>query len=178
MLVCDQPLVRSTPNSTNRSVVLISIVLTIPTIPTVSARLTVISKNVSIWPISELKLAWASFMLRASKPGWAFSIAAASAVVACGVVSLDVDAGDRVLGLVQHGPRRLDVHDDDDVQDHRAGLIDADDLERLAADPQGVADLLGVALGVGMLAGDLPADHDIRLASVAGLEEPALRRFP
>ena len=30
---CDQPLVRSTPNSTNRSVVLISIVLMIPTIP-------------------------------------------------------------------------------------------------------------------------------------------------
>ena len=48
MLLCDQPLVRSTPNSTNRSVVLMSIVLMIPTIPTASARLTVISKNVSI----------------------------------------------------------------------------------------------------------------------------------
>jgi len=66
---CDHPLVRSTPNSTNRSVVLISMVLTIPTMPTVSARLTVMNKNVSTCSISELKLAWASFMLRASKPG-------------------------------------------------------------------------------------------------------------
>ena len=86
--------------------------------------------------MSELKLAWASFMLRASKPGWAFSIARRERGVVGGVVSFDVDAGDRVFGLIQDGPRRLDVHDDDDVQDHRAGLIDADDLERLAADVQ------------------------------------------
>ena len=37
-----------------------------------------------------------------------------------------------------------------------------------------VADLLGLALGVGMLAGDLAADDDVRLALIAGLEEPAL----
>ena len=86
-------------------------------------------------------------------------------------------------------PRRLDVHDDDDVQDHRAGLVDADDLERLAADVQGIADLLGLALRVGVLAGDLAADDDVRLALVLRVEErpspfslrargkTALRRF-
>ena len=45
-------------------------------------------------------------------------------------------------------------------------------VERLAADLQGVAHLPRLALRVGMLAGDLAADDDVRLSPVAGPEEP------
>ena len=66
-----------------------------------------------------------------------------------------------------------DVHDDHDVQEHRAGLVDADDRERLAADLERVADLLGAPLGVGEVAGDLLADDDVGLALVLGAEDTA-----
>ena len=48
----------------------------------------------------------------------------------------------------------------------------SDDLKRLAADQQGVADLLGGAVAIGVIAGDLGADQDIGLADVVELEVP------
>ena len=43
---------------------------------------------------------------------------------------------------------------------------------------QGVAHLPRLALRVGMLRGDLPADDDVRLSLVTGLEEPPLAVLP
>ena len=91
---------------------------------------------------------------------------------------LHVERRDRLVGDAEQLPRHADLHDDRRVGDERAGLVEADDRELLAADPQGLPDGLGRAVGVGELAGDLRADHDVLPADVPDVEEPPPAALP
>ena len=86
---------------------------------------------------------------------------------------LDEEARNGLVVEVQEPADRGDVHDDRVVQQHRAGVIEADDRERLAADPELAADRAGMTAGGGEVAGDRGADDDVRLAVIAIVQEPA-----
>ena len=85
---------------------------------------------------------------------------------------LDVKGRDALLVDVEQRPGGLDLHDDGGVDQERAGLVEADHVEFLAADQDRVAHFLGRAVGVGVVAGDLGADQDVGLADVVHREKP------
>ena len=122
-----------------------------------------------------------SFMLRASIPGSAFSIAAATASFVLGFVGSRRRCSRPSPWEFRTACGPADVHDDHDIQKHRTGFIEPDDRGRLAADVQSVADLPRLSLGSGwsraifrlMTMFGLPVSSRVenRLALLEGLGE-------
>ena len=84
-----------------------------------------------------------------------------------------------VSGSRPRAAGRVDVHHERHVDQDRAGLVDADHLNGFVPIADRLADLLRLAVGVGVVAGDLGADQDVGLAHVGRVQEPpaaALRR--
>ena len=76
----------------------------------------------------EIRCAWT--------PGTAFSIRSARASVSAMSAGSTSIRRDRLVGDAEQLPRHADVHHDRRVDDERAGLVEADDRELLAADPE------------------------------------------
>src|SRR5208283_3990262 len=153
-----QPLARMTPNSRNRSDVLISIVLMIPTHPTATARLTIRKRKTSSSSMIRPKFMLNSEVLR--------------------VGGLDQEARDRRLLDAEQVSGRGDIRDDGHVQDDRAGFIQAHDGERPVANPESVSHLPLPAIGSGVFLGDLGANDDVPLAPVGGRQEAPAAAIP
>ena len=150
-----------------------SIVLTIPVDPTTSARPITSSRSrwrlLSTFPTPTSN----SDIVRASTPGMARSMSAATWSARADVGRLDEEAGDRLLLEVQEHPGRRDVHDDRAVQEHRARLVEADDREGLMRRFEAGYRPRAAGQRRRETPGGLRADDDMRLALVAPIKEPA-----
>ena len=109
MLPCDQPLVRSTPNSANRSVVLISIVLTMPTIADEQGQADGHQQERVDLPHQGAEVG----LGLAHAPGVEARVGLldrrGQLVILVGIVALDIDAGDRARRAGCSTPRAVSM---------------------------------------------------------------------